>query len=159
MVSRIEPDYFIPRYINPTQTIQYCFCHFHHLASQTTRTSSTSLYLADRRVVVTGMGITSCLRNRDVRQIVKDTELRGLRLEIGPLSASWVLEYRPQGLLEDGRRPSSKSYKFGDVHSHTPPEARVEASKLKNLIKMLKRLLMKKRKAKKDWLRLILMAL
>ena len=77
----------------------------------------------------------SSLRNRAVRQVVKDTELRGPRLEIGPLSASWVLEYRPQGLLEDVRRPSSKSYKFGDVHSHTPPEARVEASKLKNLIK------------------------
>ena len=87
------------------------------------------------RTKITQAVVTSCLRNRDVRQVVKDTELRGLRLEIGPLSASWVLEYRPQGLLEDGRRPSSKSYKFGDVHSHTPPEARVEASKLKNLIK------------------------
>ena len=87
------------------------------------------------RTKITQAVVTSCLRNRDVRQVVKDTELRGLRLEIGPLSASWVLEYRPQGLLEDGRRPSSKSYKFGDVHSHTPTEARVEASKLKNLIK------------------------
>ena len=87
------------------------------------------------RTKITQAVVTSCLRNRDVRQVVKDTELRGLRLEIGPLSASWVLEYRPQGLSEDGRRPSSKSYKFGDVHSHTPPEARVEASKLKNLIK------------------------
>ena len=87
------------------------------------------------RTKITQAVVTSCLKNRGVRQVVKDTELRGLRLEIGPLSASWVLEYRPQGLLEDGRRPSSKSYKFGDVHSHTPPEARVEASKLKNLIK------------------------
>ena len=68
------------------------------------------------RIKITKAFAASSLRNRAVRQVVKETELRGPRLEIGPLSASWVLEYRPQGLLEDVRRPFSKSYKFGDVH-------------------------------------------
>ena len=56
------------------------------------------------RTKITQAVVASCLKNRDVRQVEKDTKLRGLRLEIGPLSASWVLEYRQQGLLEDGRR-------------------------------------------------------
>ena len=68
------------------------------------------------RIKITKAFAASSLRNRAVRQVVKETELRGPRLEIGPLSASWVLEYRPQGLLEDVKRPFSKSYKFGDVH-------------------------------------------
>ena len=89
---------------NPT-LVYYVFVREHCMpAAKTLRTKITQAV------------VTSCLRNRNVRQIVKDTELRGLRLEIGPLSASWVLEYRPQGLLEDVRRPFSKSYKFGDVH-------------------------------------------
>ena len=61
------------------------------------------------RIKITKAFAASSLRNRAVRQVVKETELRGPRLEIGPLS-------RPQGLLEDVRRPFSKSYKFGDVH-------------------------------------------
>ena len=68
------------------------------------------------RIKITKAFAASSLRNRAVRQVVKETKLRGPRLEIGPLSASWVLEYRPQGLLEDVKRPFSKSYKFGDVH-------------------------------------------
>ena len=56
---------------------------------------------------ITQAVVTSSLRNRSARQFVKDTELR---LEVGPLSASWVLEYRPQGLLQNDTEPSGKSY-------------------------------------------------
>mmetsp|Transcript_78928 Transcript_78928/g.118629 ORF Transcript_78928/g.118629 Transcript_78928/m.118629 type:complete len:475 (-) Transcript_78928:55-1479(-) len=45
-------------------------------ASQSQRTASTTLYMADRRVVVTGMGITSCLGNtlEDVKKSLYDAE-------------------------------------------------------------------------------------
>ena len=35
------------------------------------------------RTKITQAVVTSCLRNRDVRQVLKDTELRGLRIAVG----------------------------------------------------------------------------
>ena len=47
-----------------------------HTASRSQRSASTSLYMADRRVVVTGMGITSCLGNtlEDVTKSLHEAE-------------------------------------------------------------------------------------
>jgi len=74
---------------------------------------------------ITQAAVTSSLRNRSVRQFVKDTDLR---LEVGPLSTSWVLEYRPQACCRTIQSHLAKAI-FGDVHRHTPSEARVEAGK------------------------------
>ena len=87
------------------------------------------------RTKITTATVSGALKDREDRQVIKDTELRGLRLEVGPFAASWTLEYRPQGHSANGGRPPSRSFKFGDTHSHTPSEARSEASKLKNLIR------------------------
>jgi integrase len=75
--------------------------------------------------------IQGALTDRSTAKILRDTEVRGLYLRIGPRSASYNLDYKPAGTTSDGKQHASKTIKVGTVHSHSLTEARNEAARLK----------------------------
>jgi len=67
----------------------------------------------------------------DWREVVRDSEVRGLELRITRTSASWRFSYRPRGRTADGRRWPSRSIMLGLAPGLSPAEARRQALAIK----------------------------
>ena len=71
-------------------------------------------------------------RQVGVRLVIRDGECRGLALVVNPSAMAWVYSYKPRGTdALTGKRFPSRSVTIGAPASHSPDEARAEASRIK----------------------------
>jgi integrase len=62
---------------------------------------------------------------------LRDHEVGGLLLHVGGRTASWMVDYKPHGKREDGRRRSKIRMKLGDAMTIPLPDARTAARAVK----------------------------
>lgn len=65
------------------------------------------------------------------RRILRDHEVAGLHLVIGPSSAVWRFTFRPLGAREDGARHATQTLTIGTIQSVSLAEARLAAIEAK----------------------------
>src|SRR3954469_8068879 len=71
-------------------------------------------------------------RKANHRLIVRDLECRGLALIVNPTGMTWTYAYRPRG--NDGltgKRFPNQTVTIGNPATHSPDDARLEASRIK----------------------------
>src|SRR5262245_40213651 len=70
------------------------------------------------------------------QRVLVDAACPGLRLVFHPGgSNAWTYSYRPRGVTADGRRHSQRTWRIGDLTTHSPPEARIVAEKAKAAVR------------------------
>jgi integrase len=71
-------------------------------------------------------------RSEGAREIIRDSQCRGLALLVGQRSMSWLLAWKPRGTNpETGKRWATQSLVIGTPATHGPEAAREEAARLK----------------------------
>ena len=94
--------------------------------------STTTHCRIDKRLIEQACGQQK-LTNK--RVILADTDCKGLRLVINTQSGSWTYAYRKRGIDHGGVRHPQRTLKLGDLLSLTAAEARLEADKVKALVR------------------------
>jgi len=75
-------------------------------------------------------------RAKDVRQILRDKERRGMALIVNETTMRWEYSYRPRGIdPRTGRRWPNRTVTIGDPGKVSPDDARDEANKIRGRVR------------------------
>src|SRR5262245_22470052 len=71
-----------------------------------------------------------------IQRVLVDAACPGMRLVFHPGgSNAWTYSYRPRGTMADGRRHPQRTWRIGDLSTHTPADARSAAVKAKAAVR------------------------